>query len=491
MSHGRKTEQVTIIRVNRRGDILSYDTIEQPIEPVKSSSKHYSRPKKVKQPVVYKENSYYSEEDTSDVNVPVRKTYENTIKETKPERRRLSPLQSDREIVEERIIWQGKARTDSHNENTTDRRKSGRKSIRVAGDPNGYVLVDSPDNYSEEHTRSQERGRSLRNEKQNINSTRKRGPISDEVYSDIQNYEYDDRRIQYKPARLPPVQNRTFGLQQKSRSNSRNDDYTRRIRKSRSTSVNNRKSSRYDYIKPKIDDRNEEYVRNIKYEPKPRNTSKLPRWRSEPKMGSFNVSYDTKPTYRQPRKFSGDPNGWRLVNNRNNYDEDDTRHQERRRSPRNEKQNTNSTPKRRTKSDRVYNDNQKYDVDDRKKRSKPAKLPPIHHRTFGWQQKSQNNDSTGRIRKHRPTSVNARKNTQYNSIKPKIDNHNEEFVKSLKYQSKPRIINDLPLWKYESKTKSYNDSYNPELTHRKPKIFREKLDWNARSKIDSGFATNA
>ncbi|CAF1526471.1 unnamed protein product [Adineta steineri] len=455
MSHGRKTEQVTIIRVNRRGDILSYDTIEQPIEPVKSSSKHYSRPKKVKQPVVYKENSYYSEEDTSDVNVPVRKTYENTIKETKPERRRLSPLQSDREIVEERIIWQGKARTDSHNENTTDRRKSGRKSIRVAGDPNGYVLVDSPDNYSEEHTRSQERGRSLRNEKQNINSTRKRGPISDEVYSDIQNYEYDDRRIQYKPARLPPVQNRTFGLQQKSRSNSRNDDYTRRIRKSRSTS-NNRKSSRYDYIKPKIDDRNEEYVRNIKYEPKPRNTSKLPRWRSEPKMGSFNVSYDTKPTYRQPRKFSGDPNGWRLVNNRNNYDEDDTRHQERRRSLRNEKQNI-----------------------------------PIHHRTFGWQQKSQNNDSTGRIRKHRPTSVNARKNTQYNSIKPKIDNHNEEFVKSLKYQSKPRIINDLPLWKYESKTKSYNDSYNPELTHRKPKIFREKLDWNARSKIDSGFATNA
>ncbi|CAF0976768.1 unnamed protein product [Adineta ricciae] len=108
----------------------------------------------------------------------------------------------------------------------------------------------------------------------------------------------------------------------------------------------------------------------------------------------------------------------------------------------------------------------------------PVGIPPMQNRRSVWPERSR-----------RPSGV-SEKRDRWNFIKPKIDSHNEHMIDYIESQPKSKIINNLPRWRSEPRIRTFNESYDPRYTHIKPVIFDEKPRWYARSKIDTGFASD-
>ncbi|UJR37306.1 hypothetical protein I4U23_030014 [Adineta vaga] len=301
MPRDQDAQQYYIVADDPRHYVSGYDVVAQPIHQsttFKSTSIHRVPRTRVKRVVAHEDRnpiSYnqvnYIQETTSDVGIPHRTGYQEVRTQAQPKRRRLRyvPPQSTVKIFDEKIEYYAQPKIDTHNERGFDQIRNRRKPI-IFNEPRSWFSSPRTDTYNDDYIRYKERERTLRYQ-QSYNYSQDQRTNTNGMY--IANYDpvYDEYSRQYRPARLPQMGNRRTVRQRKHR---------------QSTSVN-RKNDRWHFIKPKTDSHNEHMLDYVQNQPRPRIINQLPRWRSAPKIDSFNDSYDSNYTHTKPVIFNKKP----------------------------------------------------------------------------------------------------------------------------------------------------------------------------------------
>ncbi|CAF0930123.1 unnamed protein product [Adineta ricciae] len=300
MARSQDSEKVLVVRLDRNFNVIDYNSRYQSPTAFKSTTIHRVPESRRKRPAVYEDKtptSYrqmnYVQDTASDIVLPYEGRSQEVLMQapSKRRRRRLRyiPPKSTVQIFDEKVDWHAQSKIDTHNDEGMKQIRSHRRPV-IVDEPRVWFAPSRTDNHNPDYVRRRRQERSLQYQ-QSYNMSQDLRSSNHEFYYTNYVPVYDEFNRQYQPVGIPPMQNRRSVWPERSR---------------RPSGVSE-KRDRWNFIKPKIDSHNEHMIDYIESQPKSKIINNLPRWRSEPRIRTFNESYDPRYTHIKPVIFDEKP----------------------------------------------------------------------------------------------------------------------------------------------------------------------------------------